>query len=282
MGVFSFGTSGNLAGATLTAFDMATAQSVLLGGDRWTGVQAVANAGVSQDELAERVEAAFAGEPDVGPVIVQTGDEVEDEAAAAITEGLGFISTFLLVFAGVALFVGAFIIVNTFGVLIARRTRELALLRAVGASRRQVTWSVLIEAFLVGLVGGVLGLGLGIGLAVILRALFGVIGFDVPAGSLVVAPRTVLVSVGIGVVLTMAAAWFPARRAGTVPRSLPCATMRCCPLGRFTAGRSPGPCLRWSVGHFSRSACSARSPTASPSSAGASCSSSSPQPCCRQ
>ncbi|MGA7688594.1 MAG: ABC transporter permease [Jiangellales bacterium] len=217
VGVFSFGTSGNLAGATLTAFDMATAQSVLLGGDRWTGVQAVANAGVSQDELAERVEAAFAGEPDVGPVIVQTGDEVEDEAAAAITEGLGFISTFLLVFAGVALFVGAFIIVNTFGVLIARRTRELALLRAVGASRRQVTWSVLIEAFLVGLVGGVLGLGLGIGLAVILRALFGVIGFDVPAGSLVVAPRTVLVSVGIGVVLTMAAAWFPARRAGTVP-----------------------------------------------------------------
>jgi putative ABC transport system permease protein len=217
VGVFRFGTSGNLAGATLTAFAMDTAQRVLLGGDGWTGVQAMAETGVSQQELAERVEAAFAEAPDVGPVLVQTGEQVEDEAAAAITEGLGFISTFLLVFAGVALFVGAFIIVNTFGVLIARRTRELALLRAVGASRRQVTLSVLIEAFLVGLVGGVVGLGLGIVLAVVLRALFGVIGFDVPAGSLVIAPRTILVSVGIGVVLTMAAAWLPARRAGTVP-----------------------------------------------------------------
>lgn len=217
VGVFRFGTSGNLAGATLTAFEMATAQELLLGGDRWTSVQAVAEADVSQEELAARVQAAFDEQPEVGEVLVQTGEEVQDESAAAITEGLGFISTFLLVFAGVALFVGAFIIVNTFGVLIARRTRELALLRAVGASRSQVTWSVLIEALLVGLVGGVVGLGLGILLAVVLRALFGVIGFDVPAGSLVIAPRTVLLSVGIGVVLTMAAAWFPARRAGTVP-----------------------------------------------------------------
>jgi putative ABC transport system permease protein len=216
VGVFRFGTSGNLAGATLTAFEMSTAQELLLGGDRWTSVQAVAESGVSQDELAAQVQAAFDEQPDIGAVLVQTGDEVQDESAAAITEGLGFISTFLLVFAGVALFVGAFIIVNTFGVLIARRTRELALLRAVGASRRQVTWSVLIEALLVGLVGGVVGLGLGIVLAVVLRALFGVIGFDVPTGSLVIAPRTVLLSVGIGVVLTMAAAWFPARRAGTV------------------------------------------------------------------
>lgn len=216
VGVFRFGTSGNLAGATLTAFEPATAQDLLLGGQRWTAVQAVAEPDLTQDELAERVEAAFAERPDLGPVLVQTGDEVQDESAAAITAGLGFISTFLLVFAGVALFVGAFIIVNTFGVLIARRTRELALLRAVGASRRQVTWSVLLEALLVGLVGGVVGLGLGILLAVLLRALFGVIGFDVPAGSLVVAPRTVLVSVGIGVVLTMAAAWLPARRAGSV------------------------------------------------------------------
>ena len=217
VGVFRFGTSGTLAGATLTAFEMATAQELLLDGTGWTSVQAVAEEGVSQDELADRVEAAFTEQPERSPVLVQTGQEVQDESAAAITEGLGFISTFLLVFAGVALFVGAFIIVNTFGVLIARRTRELALLRAVGASRRQVTWSVLIEAFLVGLVGGVLGLGLGIGLAVALRSLFGVVGFDVPAGSLVIAPRTVVVSVGIGVVLTMAAAWFPARRAGTVP-----------------------------------------------------------------
>jgi len=215
VGVFRFGTSGNLAGATLTAFEPQTAQQVLLGGDRWTAVQALAEDGVSQDELADAVRAAFA-ESDVGPVLVQTGEEAQDEAAAEITDGLGFITTFLLVFAGVALFVGGFIIVNTFSVLIARRTRELALLRAVGASRRQVTVSVLVEAFLVGLVGGVLGLALGVGLALALRQLFGVIGFDIPAGTLVVLPRTVIASLLIGVVLTMAAAWFPARRAGMV------------------------------------------------------------------
>jgi len=215
VGVFRFGTSGNLAGATLTAFDPQTAQQVLLGGERWTAVQAVAEDGVSPDELADAAREAFA-QSDLPAVLVQTGEEAQDEAAADITDGLGFITNFLLVFAGVALFVGGFIIVNTFSVLIARRTRELALLRAVGASRRQVTLSVLVEAFLVGLVGGVVGLALGVGLAIGLRALFGLFGVDIPAGTLVVLPRTVLASLLIGVVLTMAAAWFPARRAGTV------------------------------------------------------------------
>ena len=215
VGVFRFGTSGNLAGATLTAFEPQTAQQLLLGGDRWSAVQAVAADGVSQDDLADAVRDAFA-ESDVGPVLVQTGDEAQDEAAATITDQLGFITTFLLFFAGVALFVGGFIIVNTFSVLIARRTRELALLRAVGATRRQVTRSVLIEAFLVGLVGGVLGLALGVGLAIGLRELFGVFGFDIPAGTLVVLPRTVVAALLIGVLLTMAAAFFPARRAGAV------------------------------------------------------------------
>lgn len=215
VGVFRFGTSGNLAGATLTAFEPSTAQELLLGGDRWSAVVATAADGVSQDELATSVRSAFA-ESGEGPVLVQTGEEAQDDATAAVTEGLGFITTFLLVFAGVALFVGGFIIVNTFSVLIARRTRELALLRAVGASRRQITVSVLLEAFLVGLVGGVAGLALGVVLALGLRELFGVFGFDIPAGSLVVAPRTVVASILIGVVLTMLAAWFPARRAGTV------------------------------------------------------------------
>jgi putative ABC transport system permease protein len=216
VGVFRFGTSGNLAGATLTAFAPAIAQQLLLGDERWSTVQAVAEADLSQQELAERVSEELA-EASNATLVVQTGDEVQDEAAQAVTEGLGFVTTFLLVFAGVALFVGAFIIVNTFSVLIARRTRELALLRAVGASRRQVVTSVLVEAFLVGLVGGLLGLLLGIVLAVALRELFGVIGFEIPAGSLVVRPRTIVAALLIGTLLTMVAAWFPARRAGTVP-----------------------------------------------------------------
>ncbi len=216
VGVFRFGTNGALAGATLTAFEQDTARDLLLGGQRWTTVEAVSEPRVSADVLAERVRTAFA-ESGLDPVLVQTGEQVQDEASAALTEALGFITTFLLVFAGVALFVGGFIIVNTFSVLIARRTRELALLRAVGASRRQVTYSVLVEAALVGLVGGVLGLAVGIVLATGLRELFGVVGFDIPAGPLVVRPRTVVAALLIGTVLTMVAAWFPARRAGSVP-----------------------------------------------------------------
>jgi putative ABC transport system permease protein len=216
VGVFRYGTSGNLAGATLTAFEPARAQELLLGGDRWTDVRAVAAEGLGQAELAERVEQAFAA-ADLADVEVRTGEQASDEATESLTAGLGFITTFLLVFAGVSLFVGAFIIVNTFSVLIARRTRELALLRAVGASRRQITASVLAEAFLVGLVGGVVGLGVGVLLALGLRALFALVGFEIPAGGIVVLPRTVVVAVAVGVVLTMVAAWLPARRAGRVP-----------------------------------------------------------------
>jgi putative ABC transport system permease protein len=216
VGVFRYGTSGNLAGATLTAFEPAQAQQLLLGGDRWTDVRGMAEQGVGQGELADRVEQAFSAS-DVGPVDVRTGEQASDDATEALTEGLGFITTFLLVFAGISLFVGAFIIVNTFSVLIARRTRELALLRAVGASRRQITVSVLTEALLVGLVGGVVGLGLGVLLALGLRELFALVGFEIPAGGIVVLPRTVVVAVVVGVLLTMVAAWLPARRAGSVP-----------------------------------------------------------------
>ncbi len=221
VGVFRFGTGGNLAGATLTAFAPERAQRLLLGGDRWTELVALAEDGVSQDQLAEDVRAAFAEARGPGlrglEVDVQTGEELQDEISDAINEGLSFFTTFLLVFAAVSLFVGGFIIVNTFSVLIARRTRELALLRAVGASRRQVTASVLLEALLVGLIGGILGLVLGVLLAVALRALIGAVGLDLPDSSLVVAPRTVLVALLLGVALTMVAAWVPARRAGRIP-----------------------------------------------------------------
>ena len=152
-----------------------------------------------------------------------TGDATAARASNRIDEALSFVTTFLLVFAGVALTVGAFLIVNTFSILVAQRSRELALLRAIGASRRQVARSVLLEAGVVGLVGSAIGLGLGFVLAVGIKLLFGRIGLDLSANELVLQPRTVVVSLGVGLVVTLAAAYLPARRAGRVP---PVAAMR--------------------------------------------------------
>ncbi len=123
----------------------------------------------------------------------------------------------LLVFAGIALFVGTFIIANTFTMLVAQRTKELALLRAVGASRRQVTRSVLIEAFVVGLAAAVTGLLVGVGIGAGLRSLIGTFGASVPDGPLVITSGTVEAALAVGVLVTMAAAWLPGRRAAKIP-----------------------------------------------------------------
>ncbi len=123
----------------------------------------------------------------------------------------------LLVFAGIALFVGTFIIANTFTMLVAQRTKELALLRAVGASRRQVTRTVLIEAFVVGVVAAVTGLVAGVGIGAGLRSLMGSLGETVPDGPLVITPGTVGAALAVGVLVTMLAAWLPGRRAAKIP-----------------------------------------------------------------
>lgn len=218
VGIFRYGTSGNLAGASIAAFSTPVAQRLLLPEPGFTSIEGMAEPGVTQEQLALRVSAAVpAG------VKVQTGAEVADEQAAAVSEGLQFINIFLLVFAFVALFVGTFLILNTFSMLVAQRTRELALLRAVGATRGQVTRSVLGEAAIVGLLGGLTGLGVGILLAVVLQRLFALIGFDLPSEGLVVAPRTVVVAVLLGLVVTVVAAYLPARRASQTP---PVAAMR--------------------------------------------------------
>lgn len=213
VGIFRYGTSGNLAGATIAAFDTATAQRLLLNGaDAFVEIDAIAEAGVSQSTLAGRVKQA------VGPEVkVQTGQEAADQAAADLTAGLSFINIFLLVFAGIALFVGTFIILNTFSMLVAQRARELALLRAVGATRGQVVRSVLAESFLVGLLGSVVGLLVGIGVAFALQGLFKAIGAEIPTTGLVVQPRTVVVGIVIGVAVTVLAALPPALRASRIP-----------------------------------------------------------------
>ncbi len=211
VGIMRFGTTGNLAGATLAAFETDVAQDLLLDGDGYSTIAVDAGDGVSIGAVRDRIATLLpAG------LEAKTADEVAEEQSNAIAEGLGFINSFLLVFAGIAVFVGGFIILNTFSILVAQRTRELALLRAVGASRRQVSRSVLIEALAVGIVGSTIGLLLGFGLAYGLQALLGLFGLKIPTTGLALEPRTVLWSYGVGVVVTVASAWLPARRAARV------------------------------------------------------------------
>ena len=213
VGIFRYGTSGNLAGATIAAFETAYAQELLLDGqDAYTEIDVVAVEGVTQDSLAADVR-AVAGEG----VVVQTGQEAADEATAEITEGLAFVNIFLLVFAGIALFVGTFIILNTFSMLVAQRSRELALLRALGATRSQIVRSLILEAAGVGLIGAVLGLVVGVGVAYGLQGLFSAIGAEIPTEGLVLLPRTIIVGLVIGVLVTVVAGLAPAIRASRIP-----------------------------------------------------------------
>ncbi len=149
-------------------------------------------------------------------MIARTGDAYVEENKANLDEILGFLQTFLLVFAAVSLFVGVFIIINTFSILVAQRSRELALLRAMGASRRQVNRSVLVEAIVVGVVGSTVGLGVGYLLALGLRWLFGVFGLDLSRADFPMTWSAVIWSYVVGVGVTAVAALFPARRAARI------------------------------------------------------------------
>lgn len=211
--------SGSALGASLTVFDTHMAQRLYLKGqDAYNDAWVTADPGISQEQL----RAAVARVVPEGFEAV-TGDSVSEKMASDITRGLSFVTTFLLVFAAVALIVGTFLIINTFSILVAQRSRELALFRAIGASRRQVTRTVLFEAFVVGLIGGTVGLALGFGLAKLITVLFGQFGLDMSRSPLVLNPRTVIASYAVGLLVTMVAAWLPARRAGLVP---PVAAMR--------------------------------------------------------
>ncbi|MFW6774326.1 ABC transporter permease [Nocardioides sp. CPCC 205120] len=208
VGLVAFGDRASLNGATVTVLDMAVAQDLLLGEpDAFTDVWVSAADGTSPDELRAAVEPLL---PD--GVEAVTGEQAADESASVLLEAISFLTTFLLIFAGIALVVGGFLIVNTFSMLVAQRSRELALLRALGASRGQVVRSVQLEALVLGLVGSTLGLGLGVLLAIGIRTLFGRFGLDLEGQPLVLEPRTVVAAYAVGVLVTMAAAWGPARR----------------------------------------------------------------------
>jgi ABC-type antimicrobial peptide transport system permease subunit len=214
-GVFEYGRSGAAAGQlSVVAFEPRTAGRLLMERPGTYAQVAVRAAdGVSQERLRDAVAAVV---PRGFEAV--TGRQAIDEQAASIKDLLSILRTFLLVFAGIAVFVGSFIIVNTFSMLVARRRREMALLRAVGASRTQVTRAVLGEAAAVGLAGATLGLVLGGALATGLSLLMlAVLGQRLPIPGWPPPASAVLWSYAVGLAVTTAAAYLPARRAGKIP-----------------------------------------------------------------
>jgi putative ABC transport system permease protein len=200
-GITEFGTANNLAGATLAAFTLPTAQAIAQIPGKLDAINVVTAPGASK----AAVQSAIARALPPGAEVV-TGQTVANENTSSVNQALSFFSTALLVFAFISLFVGAFTIYNTFSIIVGQRTRELALLRIVGASRRQVFGSVLAEAAITGLVSSVIGLGLGVLAALGLQALLKGFGVTLPPGSLVFEPRTVLFGLAVGVGVTVVSA----------------------------------------------------------------------------
>ncbi|GAA2722588.1 MULTISPECIES: FtsX-like permease family protein [Streptomyces] len=211
-GVFTTDDGNVSAGGSLALFDTATAQQHYAKPGEFSRIDVKAAAGTSQAALKTSLTKVLPKNAEA-----TTAKELADEQSRVIAQGMDGMRSVLLVFAGISLFVGIFIIANTFTMLVAQRTKELALLRAVGASRRQVTRSVLIEAIVVGAVAGALGLLAGIGIGAGLRSLLNSTGATIPDGPLVVSPSTIVTSLAVGVLVTKLAAWLPARRAAKIP-----------------------------------------------------------------
>src|SRR5437870_2861905 len=195
------------------------AQGVTGATDQFASVSVVAQPGVSQQTLKSRIAATL----DNKTYQVLTGAQITKENQSDIRNAFQFFNVALIVFALVALFVATFIIFNTFSIVVAQRLREMALLRALGASGRQVMGSVLTEAVPVGLLASAVGLGAGIALSSALKALLDAFGLDIPAGGPVISAQTVLVALVVGTGVTIISAIVPARKASRVP---PIAAMR--------------------------------------------------------
>jgi putative ABC transport system permease protein len=217
VGVARFGQVDTWGGVPAALFETSAAQALVGEPGRFDWISVVGD-GVTEAELRDRVAPVLTA----GTEAV-TGDDFTEESQDAFQRLISVFNTFLLVFALIALFVGSFIIYNTFSIIVAQRTRELALLRAVGASRGQVVRSVLLEALVVGAAASAIGVVAGLGLASGLNALVRSVGFAGPETPLVVPFTVVATSVLVGTVITVVAASFPARRAATIA---PVAAMR--------------------------------------------------------
>ena len=201
----------DLGGTTSAYFDTTTAQQVLGTPGMFNSIDVSAEDGVSQSELADRLSAVV---PDGTEAV--TGKAVAQENAEATKENFKIVGILFGTFAGIALFVGSFIIWNTFTMTVTQRSREIALLRAIGARRRQVLGSLLTEALVLGLTASAVGFGLGIGVAKGLKMLMDAVGLALPFTTLQVASSTLWISLLVGTVVTVVAALVPARRATKV------------------------------------------------------------------
>jgi putative ABC transport system permease protein len=242
-GLVKFGSVSTIGGATLAGFALPTAQKLFDKTGQLDEIAVSSKPGVSSDALVGQIK-------DILPPATQvrTGEAQAHEDAKDTNEFISFLQKFLLGFGGVALFVGSFVIANSLSITIAQRTRELATLRTLGASRRQVLRSIVIEALVVGALAAVVGLFLGLALAKGLFKLFDAVGFTLPNQGLIFETRTIIVSLAVGVIVTLLASLRPAVRATRVP---PIAAVRegaTLPEGRFARFRLPAAILLAALG----------------------------------
>jgi putative ABC transport system permease protein len=229
VGIARYANLESLGTATFAVFTIPAAQELLDRPNQFDMIQAAAKQGTTPEEVVA----------DIGPILpltaqVRSGIEQADEESGEIAEFTSFFQYFLLAFAAVALFVGAFVIFNTMSITVAQRTRELATLRTIGASRGQIRRAVLLEAFAIGLGASLIGLGLGILLAIGLQKLFELLGFGLPTTDMVILTRTIIVALLVGVVVTVLAAFVPALRATRISPILAVREGAELPRGRFS------------------------------------------------
>jgi putative ABC transport system permease protein len=237
-GLVHFGSVSTIGGATLAGFSLPTAQALFGKEGRLDEIAVAAKAGVSDDQLVEQLRQT------VPPTAqVKTATQQAKDDAAETNSFISFLRGFLLAFGGIALFVGSFVIANSLSITIAQRTREFATARTIGASRRQILTSIMIEALVVGILASLVGLVLGVGLAKGLFWLFDLVGFTLPNSGLIVTSSAVIIALAAGILVTLAASLRPAFRATRVP---PIAAVREgaeLPKGRFAFLRVPASIL---------------------------------------
>jgi putative ABC transport system permease protein len=242
-GIVKFGSVATIGGATLAGFDLPTAQQLFGKPGQLDEIAVAAKAGVSDEKLLGELRQILPAGTQARSSAAQAREDASDT-----NEFISFLQNFLLAFGGVALFVGSFVIANSLSITIAQRTRELATLRTVGATRRQVLRSIIVEALIVGTIGSVLGLFLGLALAKGLFSLFDAVGFTLPNSGLTLATRTIVVALVVGIVVTLLASLRPAVRATRVP---PIAAVRegaTLPESRFARFRLPASALLTALG----------------------------------
>jgi putative ABC transport system permease protein len=207
-GIVRFGSVDSIGSATITVFDLATAQRLFDKRGKLDLIRVQAKDGVSDAELSRQIQPLLSGTTQVKSAAAQANSDSKDTQG-----GVDAIRYILLAFAGIALFVGGFVIANTLAITVAQRMRELATLRTLGASRRQVLGSVVLEAVVIGLIGSIVGLFLGLAIAIGLKAFLESTGFELPGGGIVFSWRTILISLAAGTLIALLASLRPALRA---------------------------------------------------------------------